>query len=289
MADKIRTFEKARSKRASPKKRIENISITSSQRDVDEFLKKRCGYGIWNFIYSLYWVAALYNIYDLRGEIKLLNAKVHKIKSAKTRLIENIDQFLIDTDIWKGIKRGYPELKIRWTPDIREKFIANNFQLDRFFKIVDDRIEKINRRIKLLEIYIRIPAKKLRITPRNLIILVWSHVMVTEEDEEKIDFENISVLLNWFSLNKNWTGFFKSTKLVSPKTPELTYNKYVKFAKDREYHSLSTYLYIDCFPDIANPLISMFPNPFDLVKLEIKGKKSMAKDEFEEAFKSTIF
>jgi len=231
----------------------------------------------------------MYKLYKMRAEIALLKDEVHKLKSVKTRLIENIDQFLIDTDIWKIIKRSYPDLNIKLTPDKREKFIASNFNVDRFFKIVEGYTERINSKIKYLEIYTSFPGRKLRISPRNLIILIWSKIMVAEGNEEKIDFENISVLLNWFSLNKNWAGMFKSTKLISPKTPELTYNRYIKFAKDEEYHSLANYLYIDCFPDIAEPLIQIFPNPFDLVKLDLEGKKSMAKTEFENTIKKSVF
>lgn len=289
MVGKIRTSQKAKSKRASPKKKIDSIKIDSTMREVDKFLKVKYGYGIWNFIYSLYWVATFYHLHDIGKEIDLLRAKVRRLKSAKTRLIENIDQFLIETDIWKIIKRSYPDLNLKWTADNREKFIAGNFNVDRFFEIVDGYTERIKNRIKYFEIYTRFPARKLRISPRNLIILVWSEVMVEEGKEEKIDFENISNLLNWFSLNKNWAGFFKSTKLVSPKTPELTYNKYIEFAKDEEYNSLSSCLYIDCFPDIAEPLIEMFPNPFDLVKHEIEGKKIMAKNEFERTLGKSVF
>jgi hypothetical protein len=261
---------------------IKNISVKSSQKEIDEFLKERYGYGIWNFIYCMYWVATLYNLDKSREEINLLKDKANKLESAKVRLVENIDQFLIDTDIWKGIKRGYPEQEIKWTPKNREKFITKNFNLSRFFKIIDDRIEKINQRIKFLEIYSKFSAKKLRITPRNFVILIWSHVMVKSEKEGDIDFKNISVLLNWFSRNKNWRSFFKSTQSISPKTPELTYNKYIKFSKNKDYHSLSTCLYIDCFIDISDSLINMFPDPFDLVKHEIESKKIMAKHEFEE-------
>lgn len=286
---KVRPFKKTGSKRASFQKKIGNINLDSSQQEVDKFLMERYGYGIWNFIYSLYWIVALYSLRNIGKEIDSLKTEVQRSKSAKTRLIENIDQFLIDTDIWEIIKRSYPELNIKWTANRREEFIGSNFNINRFFKIVDDNIKRINNRIKFLEIYCRIPAKKLRITPRNFIILVWSHVMFTEGNEEKIDFENIGVLLNWFSENKNWTGFFESTKKVSLKTPELTYNKYIKFEKDEEYHSASCCLYIDCFPDIADPLIEMFPNPIDLVKYELGGKKIMAKNEFEKAIKKPLF
>ncbi len=268
---------------------IKNISVKSSQKEIDEFLKERYGYGMWNFIYSLFWVAALYNLDNLREEIKLLKDKVNKLKSAKTKLIENIDQFLMDTDILKGIKKGYPELEIKWTPKNREKFITSNFNLDQFFKIVDDRIEKINQRIKFFEIYSIFSAKKLRITPRNFIILVWSHVMIKSEKEDDIDFKNISLLLNWLSLNKNWSSLFKSTKSVSQKTPELTYNKYIKFSKNKDYQSLSTCLYIDCFIDISDSLVNMFPDPFDLVKNEIESKKITAKRDFEKMLNKKIF
>lgn len=281
MADKTRTFEKAKSKRASHQKKIDNINLDSSMEEVDEFLKDRYGYGIWNFIYSLYWVAATYNMRDISKEIDLLKTKARRLKTAKNRLLENIDHFLIDTDIWKIIKRSYPDLNIKWTAVKREKFIADNFNIDNFFKIVDDYTKKLNNRIKFLDLYCRIPAGKLRIKPRNLVILVWSHVMREQKKEDTIEFENISMLLNWFSLNKNFADFFKSTKLISPRTPELTYNKYIKFAKDEEYNSLSFYLYIDFFPDISEPLIEMYPNPINLVKQEIEGKKIMAKKRFE--------
>ena len=226
--------------------------------------------------------------YNLK-EITLLEAKAYKLKSAKTRLIEKIDQFLIDSVIWEEIKRGYPELKIKLLPDEREKFIVKNFHLDRFFKIIDDRIEKINNRIKFLEIYSRIPGKKLRITPRNLVILIWSKVMEKRKKEGDIDFENISLLLNWLSLNKNWASMFKSIRLVSSKTPELTYNRYIKFAKDEGYHDISNFFYVTCFPDIAKSLTHMFPNPLDLVNYELEGKKIMAKNEFEKAIKKPVF
>lgn len=276
MTDKIRSFKKADSERASKKTRVETLSVDLSIKEVDGFLKKRYGYGIWNFIYSLYWIATLYNLHSLRKETDLLTIEIDKLNTAKRRLIENIDQFLIETDIWTGIKNEYPELNIRWTPDKKEEFLVENFQLDRFFKIVDDKIEKIKRRKKYFEIFSAIPAHRLRIAPRNLIILVWSQVMRDPNEEDKIEFENIGILLNWFSINKNWANMFKSSKLVSPKTPELTYNKFIKFAKDDKYYELSNYLYADFFLDIALPLVQIFPNPLDLVRHEIGSKKSLA-------------
>jgi len=289
MADKIRTFKKVKSKRASPQLKVKEISINSSHQEVDEFLKEKYGYGIWHFIYSLYWAATLYKLHNLKKEIALLEARVRKLKAAKARLIENIDQFLKDADIWEGIKRGYPELGIKWTPDNREKFIVSNFQLVRFLKIIDDRIEKINRRIGFLQIYTKFPGKRLRITPRNLIILIWSKVMLKEGNKEKIDFENVAILLNWFSLNKNWADMFKTTKLVSSETPRLTYHKYIKFAKNEKYDLLSTYLYIESFPDISERMIHMFPDPFELVKQEIESRKIMAENEFEKATRKAVF
>jgi len=110
--------------------------------------------------------------------------------------------------------------------------------------------------------------------------------MIKEKNEKKVDFGNISVLLNWFSLNKNWASMFKRKNMISPRTPELTYNKYIKFAKNEKYIQAANYFYITCFPDIAEPLIRMFPNPFDLVKQEIEGKKIMAKDEYKRSMKN---
>jgi hypothetical protein len=288
MSDKIRTFKKAENKSASPKI-IKNIGIDSSQKDIDKFLKERYGYGIWNFTYSFYWVAIFYNFRDMSKEVDLLRAKIKKLQSAKSRLIENIDQFLIDTDIWEIIKRSHPDLIKKWTTDKRRKFIEANFNVDRFFQIVSGYIERIKKRSRFLELYTKIPAERLRITPRNLIILVWSYVMRKGDDEEEIKFENISALLNWFSINKNWASMFKSTGSVSLKTPELTYNKYIKFAKDEGHQNLSNYIYVICFPDIADPLINMFPDPYDLIKLEIENKKLMTEKEFKKIIKKSVF
>jgi hypothetical protein len=267
---KIRTFEKARSKSASRKSKKTVIDINSSVREVDEFLKKRYGYGIWNFLYSLYETVTLYRIFEAKKEINVLQNKVKKLRSAKSKLIENVDQFLIDTDIWEGIKSKYPDMNLKWTPKKREKFIIRYFNLNQLLKTVDERIENINHKVKFLEIY-GLKLKKIRIKPRNFVFLLWSNVMIKGKNEEDVDFKNINALFNWFSINKNWKTFFKGPELISPETPKLTYYKYVKYSKSKLYDDLAFYFYVMCFPDIAEPLIRMFPNPLELSKLDAKG------------------
>ena len=284
---KIRTSEKATSKSASRGSKKDVIDINFSVKEVNEFLRKKYGYGIWNFLYSLYETAKLYSIFEDKKEIDVLQNKAEKLRSAKSKLIENIDQFLIDTDVWEEIKKKYPDMDLKWTPKKREKFIIKYFNLNQFFKSIDERIENINYKIKFLEIY-GVKLKKIRIKPRNFIILLWSYVMIKGKNEEDVDFKNISALFNWFSINKNWKTFFKGPELISPKSPKLTYYKYKKYSKSEIYDNLAFYFYIMCFPDIAEPLIRMFPNPFELSKLELKGTYEIAESELKKIFNKQI-
>jgi hypothetical protein len=281
--DKVRTFEKDKSKRASKKSKMHVMHISSSYEEVDEFLKKKYGYGLWYFIYSLYDIAVLMKLRDLKKEINELLYRAKKLEIAKRKIIENVDQFLIDTNTWEGIKRNYPDLNIKWTTEKRERFIISDFNLNKFFRSINEQIEKINKRIKFLELYTT-QAPDTRIKPRNFIILVWSKVMIEKENEENIDFINISALLNWFSVNKNWSSFFKSTELISFETPELTYSKYIKYAKNKKYEKLSTLEYILCFPDVAESATRMFPNPLDYLKIELEGRYRILKKELEGTF-----
>lgn len=286
MSDKVRSSIKAESKRASPLKKIESISLDSSIKDVDRFLEDNYGYRIWNFIYSLHSISTMYMKHTTGNkQLDSLKAKKKKLESAKTKLMENIDDFLSDTDLWEILRKNYPDKYSRWTVGNKEIFITKYFNIERFFKTVDEYMAWIENRIKYYEIYNKIPTDRLRINPRNLAILIWSNVMLKKSDKEDIDFENISILLNWCSINKNWSEFFKKKNILSHKTPELTYNKFIKFAKNEAYLNLSNYLYITCFPDIADPLMNIFPDPFDLIKHEIESDKILAKRQLEKTLK----
>lgn len=283
MNDKIRTFEKARSQSASQKSKKTVMDINSPIKEVNGFLKKKYGYGIWNFLYSLYETVVLFRIFEAKKEIKVLQDKIKKLKSSKDKLIENIDQFLMDTDILDGIKIKYPELNLKWTTENRKKFIVKYFNINQFFKPIDERVDRIDYKVKFLELY-GPRITRLRIRPRNFVMLVWSNVMTKEKNEGDVDFENISALLNWLSVNRNWKFFFEDSLLISPQTPKLTFNRYVKFLKDDFYKELAFYYYVMCFPDIAEPLIKMFPNPLELSKQEAKGIYKITENKLKEIF-----
>jgi len=182
------------------------------------------------------------------------------------------------------IKRNYPDLKIKWTAKKREKFIIKYFNLKDFFEDLDGQIKRIEKRIKFLELYTG-DAPIMRINPRNFLILVWSHIMRDKRNEEKIEFGDIAALLNWFSLHRKWSTLFESKKIISPQTPRLTYNKYIKFAKNDKYEELSTLKYNFCFPDIAEAIEKYIPNPLDYIKIETEYRYIRSKRELEGIFK----
>ena len=276
--NKIRTFEKPKSKRAFKNSKLTVIDINSTDKEIDEFLKEKYGYGLWEFSHSLYTIVHLYGLRDLKKEIKTLQEKINKYTSAKRKLIENIDQFLIDTDIWKVMKKIHPDENIKWTTNHRKKFIMKHFSLNPYFDTVNELIESIKRRIKYLEI-VGYKGIILRIEPRNLIILVWSFAMKKGEKEEDIDFKNIQILLNLFSERKGWRNYFKKTELISEKTPELTHNKYIKYAKDKKYKDFAFLIYFLCFEDITEELKRIFPDPLEHLNFQLEAMAEIAAQE----------
>ena len=276
--NKIRTFEKPKLKRAFKNSKLTVIDINSTDKEIDEFLKEKYGYGLWEFIHSLYTIVHLYGLRDLKREIKTLQEKINKYTSAKRKLNENSDQFLIDTDIWKVIKKIHPDENIKFTTNYRKKFIMKHFNLNPYFDTVNELIGSTKRRIKYLEI-VGYKGIILRIKPRNLIILVWSFAMKKGEKEEDIDFKNIQILLNLFSGKKGWRNYFKKPELISEKTPELTYNKYIKYPKDKKYKDFAFCIYFLCFEDITEELKRIFPDPLEHRNFQLEAMAEIAAQE----------
>jgi hypothetical protein len=255
-------LKKAKRKRASKSQMIDpNFSVI----EVDKFLKEKYGYDIWNFLYSIFEMKLLYEIVDQKKEIKVIRKNINRLKSEKKKLIENIDFFMINTSAWDEMKNQYPETNIKWTPNNKNKYIIEHFNLNDIFTHINQRIIVMNRKIEFLKLY-GPSITRLRISPINFIILIWSYVMTTGEKDDDVDFENIAALLNWFLVNLKLKNIFKDSSLISTNTPKLTYNKYRKYSKKGYYDGLAYYHFILCFPDIAEPLKQFFPNPIDLVK-----------------------
>lgn len=289
--NKIRTFEKIKSKRASRKSKIPEININWSDKEVDKFLNKRYSFGLWEFILSLHMVNFFYKLRDAKNKIKALQGKIDRYQTATRKLIENIDKFLTDTDIWERYKKSTSGGDIKLTTDKRRKFITNNFGLTPFFETIKEQIKKNIKTIKFLEI-IGYREEKIRISSLNLIILLWSYAMQkrkkeisTELNENDIDFDNIHTLIRWFCLQDNWKNFLKPGHLISVNTPRLTFNKYIKYAKKDWYKELAFSLYIECFEVNIEELKELFPNPSDYVKIQADAMQLVTKKQVEEMVK----
>lgn len=236
-----RTLKKKQMRKCS-----EIFNINFSDREADDFLK-RYGFGLWEFVCSVFMVAALFlSVYEEKRKVKSLRARIAKLETLKKRIAKNLDGASC-SDI-----------------SIRE---VNKTKL------------RLEDNIKFLERYgFTLNGQRIRIDPSTLLILIWSFAMQVEGKKGSRDFENMQVMLLWFSQKKNWGEFFGKILALSKETIRLTYERYIKYPKDRgeDYRDLAILLYSICFLEVDNRIKKFFPDPFDYVKMQVEGMYRLA-------------
>jgi len=267
-------LKKTKNKRALRRSPGNTIKEDWTNREVDNFLTDNFGYGLWEFLLSLYSVVHFFGIMEEKKKIKSFQAEIDKIMGAKRKLIEEIDQFFIKTGIWAALKRKLSDNAPPLTDAIKREYIHKRFKLDQFYDPIEKKIDFCKNAIEILKRY-GVNLLSIRIKPKNFVILLWAKVMKNRKG--RIDFKNIQLLLNWFLKKKGWSRYFCGSLWISAATPELTYNKYIAFAKNDLYDDLTSVMYVDCFVDIIDRLKRMFPNPFDYMKIQAEGIASIAK------------
>lgn len=267
-------MKKTKNKRASGRSSFRTIREDWTNGEVDKFLTDNFGYGFWEFLFSLYSVVHFFGIMEEKKKITSFQKEIDKIVGAKRKLIEEIDQFFIKTGTWEAFKRELSSNAPPLTVAIKEEYIQKRFMLDQFFDPIEKKIDFYKNAIEILKRY-GVNLLSIRIKPMNFIILLWAKAMKDKKGE--IDFKNIQLLLNWFLKTKGWSSYFSGSQSISANTPELTYNKYIAFAKSDLYDNLTFIMYVDCFVDITDRLKRMFPDPLDYMKIQAAGVASIAK------------
>jgi len=236
------------------------ISSESTIEEIDKKLQERYTYGFWEFSYSLIIVTLYFLTYKKkRGKKSLLEKKIRQLNIEKSRVIENIKQLLIKTDIWEVIKKERADIQILATKE--NEFIINKLNLKVLFEVLEKRIGRLENDLKLLDkVHYKIPVKKLNINTCTLTILVWSLAMKVEDKINYDDFQFISELIEWFSINKKWNQFFERIPQLSKDTIRISYRRHMK--NTGRYKEIANMFYINCFSEITDELKSIFPNPF---------------------------
>ena len=223
---------------------------------------QKYGYGFWDFeFFFVYLFLFYYADKEPLREQQFMEKRIIRLKNIKRKIIELLDDFLIEINFYK-----YDELISKknniWTPQNKENFIIKNFEIGALFSVIDELIQtfkeldsrwhddssrihskealcklrkvlsKENFIIKNPEIAILLSdidrLIQINIKPKALLILTLSYVMQTGK---KVDWINMKILMNWFSIKFDEIGildFFGMEKCKAPSANILrsTSNKY---------------------------------------------------------------
>ena len=215
------------------------IDSDFTKEELDSFLKKRYGYGIWEFEFSIANIILFYSEKKLPKFRQFIEDRIKRLENAKRMIIELLDDFLSDVNFYKLNKDIKLTEITSWTPKNRYDFIIRGYQLTDFFSIIDNQISLYqNREVfgawekkgnsTYFSSVLRVFPPRLK--PLNLLLLIWSYAM---KRGKKVDWINMENLLNWFSKRLNEIEALEFIGMEENEAPfteilRLTRNKYKK-------------------------------------------------------------
>jgi len=253
------------------------LSLDLSQSQLNDFLYKKYGYGLWEYFASLYASYLLFEIFRRKKNIRDYQTRINKLRQAKKRTVEYLDQFMANTRIWEAIKKRRKEEKnvdTKSSPTNRERIVINLFNLSRYFDFIDKQIVQLSNSIDILRKY-GPNIQSIRIKQMNFVLLVWTFAM--KKKDGSIDFENIYRLITWFLNKLECKEYFNYRTSISIKTPQLTYNKYIRYSKNNKYENLAFLIFNDYMDNITIMIKNDFPNPVDYLKVKAQTIAQIAK------------
>lgn len=219
------------------------IDSDFTKEELDSFLKKRYGYGIWEFEFSIANIIMFYSEKNLPKFSQFIENRIKRLENMKNKVIELLDDFLSDVNFYKLNKDIRLTEITSWTPKNRYDFIIKGYQLSDFFSIIDNQISLYQSREvsgaweKFGNSTIFPPELRVfppRLKPLNLLLLIWSYAM---KRGKKVDWINMENLLNWFSKTLNEIEALEFIGMEENEAPfteilRLTRNKYKKSKYD---------------------------------------------------------
>lgn len=239
------------------------IETSFTRNEVDSFLKKRYGFGIWEFDHSLVYIYSLYFEKKEKKVFHFIEKRIRKLEDIKRKIIELIDDFSADMNLYKLHNEFESTRIIKWTPKERYKFIAEKYKLSSFYSVINRLIKKYKEHGSYLKKdgTSKIINFRVYLKPINLAVLIWSHAM---KRGKKVDWINMENLLNWFTKKLNEMGmlsFYEFNNGCAPlfETLRMTWNKY----KNTKYDSLSKSIFLTFFKIAKDEGKEKFPKPLN--------------------------
>lgn len=252
----------------------QEIKTNFSEEELDSFLKERYGYGIWEFEFSLAYTHGLFSEKEDQKIQNFIENRVQKLESIKRKIIELLDDFLIEINFYNLNNKLNFTKTTKWIPQKRANFIIKNYKLSQFFSVIDEQIKKYKDRKSLLNEeppLVPFPIHPIYLKPINSVVLTWSYAM---KRGKKIDWINMENLLNWFSKKLdevNILDFFGLEKCNAPssETLRLTRNKY----RNTKYNFLAIFIFMLFFKKkrVKDEGKEKFPKPLNGVDEFLKG------------------
>ena len=233
-----------------------------SKEELDSFLTREYGFGIWEFecIFSI-----VYGLYDEKADKKIfehLERRTDQLKELKMKTIELIDDFLIGANFYNLNKQiNLTETK-KWTPQARYRFIIRHYNLSPFFTVINEQSaylkEQIDRFFNQDSKLLRFPVF---LKPFNFLVLIFSYAI---KRGSQVDWINMEKLFNWFSkklIEIDLIDYFgyKDGFSPSPEILRFTRNKYRK----KNYNILAKKYFVLFFKIKKAEGKKKFPNPLD--------------------------
>jgi len=176
-------------------------------KDVDIFLKERgYSFGHKELAISLFWINSICLKRKDVAIIDLIRKELESLKEIRYKYEKYSEKnHLTDYSIFKSFLKNHKFIK---TKEISH-------------------IDKISKRIEELKYNLLLePLTKIKVSPRNLIILVWGYAF--KKNRESIDWELMGNIYSWFSedqKNTNLASLFDTYK-ISRKTLRRMYYKH---------------------------------------------------------------
>jgi len=284
----------------------QRIDIEWSKEKLDPFLKEKYGYEVWDFEFFF---INLFHFYDVAKEPlrehQFMEKRINRLKNIKRRIIELLDDFLIEINFYENDKLISKKNNI-WTPQSKENCIIKNFEIGTLLSVIDTLIQtfkELDSRLYDESVSIRCKEtlRKLRkvlskenfiikdpeigtllseidrlfqinIKPQALLILTLSYVM---QAGKKVDWINMKILLNWFSIKFDEIGildFFGMEKCKVPSVNILrfTRNKY----KNTKYNYYARRLFAITFENAKEYWQDEIPKPLNKLYEHLKISKN---------------
>lgn len=203
-------------------------------RDLDIFLKERgYNFGYKEIALSLARVDSICLSRTKISYLPIIEKELQELKAIRLKYKNHIQKkHLTDYNPLKILDEAFPNIK-------------TNKNSNGIYANLDKRIEELENLLLLS------PLAKTKISPRNLIILVWAYAL--KINRESIDWNLVENLLNWFqekNKNTNLNALFDSKK-IAKKTLQKMYYKHVTADKKskKEYENLVKLIYKKSFID----------------------------------------